>query len=80
MNPDVSLWNVTFQCAGLCPDEGLDYYLEVKLGYNDIDPAIWGVTFLRKIDQGETDFLSNFEFQGGAGLLKAYAENEAFRQ
>ena len=39
LNPSVSLWTVTAECID-CPDEGLDYRLEVKLNFNDIKPSI----------------------------------------
>lgn len=77
LNPSVSLWTVTAQCID-CPEGGLAYRLEVKLNFNDIKPAIWGVTYERNLTMGSMDELTNFDFQGGAGLLQDYTENEDF--
>ncbi|MBC8311217.1 MAG: hypothetical protein H8E72_02860 [Candidatus Marinimicrobia bacterium] len=77
LDPSVSLWTVMAQCVN-CPEEGLDYRLEVKLSFNDIKPAIWGVTYIRSLSSGSIDILTNFDFQGGAGLLQDYDENEEF--
>ena len=69
LNPSVSLWTVITECVD-CPEEGLDYRLEVKLSFNDIQPAIWGVTYVRNLTMGGFDEMTNFDFQGGAGLLQ----------
>ena len=74
LNPSVSLWTVTVECID-CPEGGLDYRLEVKLNFNDIRPAIWGVTYVRTLETGSFDQLTNFDFQGGAGLLQDDTEN-----
>ena len=77
LNPSVSLWTVITECID-CPEEGLDYRLEVKLSFNDIQPAIWGVTYVRNLTMGGFDEMTNFDFQGGAGLLQDYTEDEDF--
>ena len=76
LNPNVSLWDVTAQCID-CPDEGLEYILEVKLNFND-ETAIWGVTLVRELYPGGLDIMTNFDFQGSAGLLQYYSENPDF--
>ena len=77
LNPSVSLWTVITECID-CPEEGLDYRLEVKLSFNDIQPAIWGVTYIRNLTMDGFDEMTNFDFQGGAGLLVDYTEDEDF--
>ena len=84
LDPSVSLWTVSAtdvtnwdECIE-CSEEGLLYRLEVKLSFNDIRPAIWGVTIERSLARGSTDVLTNFDFQGGAGLFEDYIENEEF--
>jgi len=79
LDPSVSLWYVNIVGSGILEGEIVSYVVEVRLNFNAITPAIWGVTFERNLSlEDPHDELTNFDFQSGVGLLQAYAENESF--
>jgi len=77
LDPSINLFFVTAQCID-CPEEGIDYRLEVKLNFNDINPAIWGVTFERTLIPGMIDLLTDSDFSNTQSIFSSYFENEDF--
>ena len=78
LDPSVSLWTVNVICNSCAADDTVFYYMEVRMNFNEINPAIWGVTYKRNASFGNPDILTNFDFQGGEGLLDDYAEDAEF--
>ena len=78
LDPSVSLWTVNVNCNGCAEDKPVFYYMEVRFNFNEINPAIWGITYKRKVSLGNPDILSNFDFQDGLDLFVAYAEDAEF--
>ena len=53
LDPSVSLWTVNVNCNGCAEDDTVFYYMEVRFNFNEINPAIWGITFKRKVSLGK---------------------------
>jgi len=79
LDPSVSLWTVNINCTDCTIGDTVHYRIEVRLNFNEINPAIWGVTSTRRVSyEHPYDVLTNFDFQSGEGLLEEYNQDEVF--
>ena len=79
LDPSVSLWTVNINCTDCTIGDLVSYRMEVRLNFNEINPAIWGITHVRNVSyESPNDVLTNFDFQDGYGLLNEYNQDDDF--
>ena len=79
LDPSVNLWTVNIHCTDCTEGDSVYYLIEVRLNFNEIEPAVWGVTYLRNVTyESPNDVLTNFDFQDGYGLLNEYNQDDDF--